>query len=501
MAAPGFNLLSSCELLNMQGEIVQVFPGFLCTTTNDRKIISQVGNYLYKFDRNLNVIWRANAIVHHDYSIGIDGHIFALGTEIRKFQGETFHFNTIVKILPDGKISNTWKSFEHIDDLHKLTDIDLKNFNSNKKAQSGDVPVKIKINSIHVIPENSLSNKEAAFRKGNLLVGFSQLNLLAILDPESFKILWSYSPPYRLGKYFSHSAQMLAEGKIILFNNTFSQTPSTNSVHHSAILKLDPLIKNISWEYRANPPDSFYSPTEGDVQQLENGNILITENTMGGTSYEINTEKEIVWKWINPRINPATAKPYNIYRMRRIQSDLAAEYLYPQTNNYVGSLAKFNREFLSINFDTIKTSWGTAKNSIYKNNDELLEIEEHQNIEKSSAVQIEQNKLELLSSFFQKKDYLYPTMLVRSQRPDCKFNLLNSILPNNHPNVDKTSYLLYANEYYSYGTCNEKDKTYLSLITFLYCANKKSLFMIKYFSKKYQNIHEHLESISCPAEF
>jgi len=54
-----------------------------------------------------------------------------------------------------------------------------------------------------------------------------------------------------------------------------------------------------TWVYTANTAKDFFSPRYGGSQRLLNGNTLIC-NSDSGEFFEVTSEKEIVWKYINP---------------------------------------------------------------------------------------------------------------------------------------------------------------------------------------------------------
>jgi hypothetical protein len=57
-----------------------------------------------------------------------------------------------------------------------------------------------------------------------------------------------------------------------------------------------------SWQYKATPPTSFYTPQVGSGQRLPNGNTLICEGTKG-RFFEVGPDSVVVWTYINPVID------------------------------------------------------------------------------------------------------------------------------------------------------------------------------------------------------
>ena len=54
---------------------------------------------------------------------------------------------------------------------------------------------------------------------------------------------------------------------------------------YQRVIELDPLEKAVVWEYRASPPESFYTASRGSSQRLPNGNTLICVSD-GGRAFE-----------------------------------------------------------------------------------------------------------------------------------------------------------------------------------------------------------------------
>lgn len=63
--------------------------------------------------------------------------------------------------------------------------------------------------------------------------------------------------------------------------------------------ELDPITKTVEWEYKADPPEEFFSSTRGGSQRLSNGNTLITESNRGRV-FEVTPSGEKVWELLQP---------------------------------------------------------------------------------------------------------------------------------------------------------------------------------------------------------
>jgi hypothetical protein len=139
------------------------------------------------------------------------------------------------------------------------------------------------------------------------LICLRRLNLIGILDIKSERLIWSWGPG-NLDQ--PHKPTLLENGNILIFDNGLNRG-------YSRIVELNPLNKNIAWEYKSNPPGQFYSEKGGANQRLPNGNTLITE-TETGRAFEITPDGQVVWEFYNPDVDIKTRQRRIIYRMTRI---------------------------------------------------------------------------------------------------------------------------------------------------------------------------------------
>jgi len=134
-------------------------------------------------------------------------------------------------------------------------------------------------------------------------------------------------------------------GKIILFNNGLGRTPSFSQVDivtpptsapgvytYAPNSAYGPL--NTDYTYTAQTNTEFYSAILSSAQRLSNGNTLICEGT-SGHFFEIDTNENIVWKYINPvgitgimsqGDDPTSSnnKSNNIFRVKKYNTTYAA---------------------------------------------------------------------------------------------------------------------------------------------------------------------------------
>lgn len=110
--------------------------------------------------------------------------------------------------------------------------------------------------------------------------------------------------PYWIGKGLKDA------GKIILFNNGSNRVPNFSEVHIIA----PPSISAGKYKYKENTPygpespdfiyttpvkTDFYSAFQSSAQRLSNNNLFICEGA-NGRFFEVDSNNDIVWEYINP---------------------------------------------------------------------------------------------------------------------------------------------------------------------------------------------------------
>jgi len=91
---------------------------------------------------------------------------------------------------------------------------------------------------------------------------------------------------------------VLDNGNLLVFDNR-SQRRAADGDGWSRVLEVDPVSREIVWEYRADPPESFYSHSRGTVQRLANGNTLIGSSNQA-RAFEIDPAGSVVWEFRPP---------------------------------------------------------------------------------------------------------------------------------------------------------------------------------------------------------
>ncbi len=283
---------------------------------------------LIRLDWDSNTIWRRKLRVHHDVSLAPDSSIYTILRGHETHRGMRVWFDTIAHLTPEGQELRRWSTYDHLVDLQRS--LDTRSFldtvldsamggRSPGKKLSNEVKKAIAdhrynfdyfhINTVNLLPATSLGDRDQRFRAGNLLVCFRNVNQIAVLEKDTYRILWVWGE----GQLeWPHHPAMLGNGHMLIFDNGVER-------EYSRVVELDPVSGAIVWEYMAEFPEDFFSYARGSVQRLANGNTLISESD-NGRVFEVTRGGEVVWIWLNPVRKKGHRE--TVYRMMRLPEDL-----------------------------------------------------------------------------------------------------------------------------------------------------------------------------------
>jgi hypothetical protein len=288
---PGYNLFDQASrnefwLMDMDGGIVHNWSigggkkwqyGWLLPNGS---ILGVDNKRMFQLDWDSNVIWIVGKNFHHDISVSDDGSIYSL-TRARRavgIQGKniTIVDDRIVILDMRGEVIKELSVYDLFSDRIDPERLNLTGMNS------GGVFDLFHTNTIEVL------NRDTGYaHKGDVIVSLRHMSLIAIIDVGMGRVVWSWGP----GELdFQHKPTLLDNDNILIFDNGYSR-------NYSRIVEVNPGTKRIVWEYKDD--ERFYSNSRGSVQQLPNGNILVSESNRGRL-FEITRGGEIVWEYLNP---------------------------------------------------------------------------------------------------------------------------------------------------------------------------------------------------------
>jgi hypothetical protein len=239
---------------------------------------------LMRLDRESNVIWEyggEDLRAHHDVVVSKDGTIYVLMRAPRVmdwFRPIPMLDDMVCILEPDGALVREVRcisiptAFYESDFASWVT--------SPQFAMKTSDP--FHTNSVEVL-DGTVPLPE--FRAGNILVSVRHLDCLAVIDPDSSKVVWANRGRWQR----QHEARVTPEGTIMIFDNRKRDG-------QSRVVEYDAVDDEIVWSYTA--PD-FFSRGTGAEQLLPNDNVLITESEKGRV-FEITREGDVVWEYWNP---------------------------------------------------------------------------------------------------------------------------------------------------------------------------------------------------------
>jgi len=260
---------------------------------------------------------------HHDFCVGRNGEIYAIGREdrlvFRRGLPVPILDDYIAVISPDGTILKKISIYELVKEhisLQRLIGIyrGILSYENMKKIfkLKADCGYACKSDSgFDILHTNSIKimdrDIEGFCKKGDWLISIRELNFIGILDVGKKEFVWQWGGG-ELDR--QHYPTLLENGNVLVFDN---------GVHRnfSRVIELDPLSKKVVWEYKAEPREDFFSPWMGSCQRLPNGNTLITESTKARV-FEVTSQGEVVWEFYNPDIRTKRKKRRTICRMLRV---------------------------------------------------------------------------------------------------------------------------------------------------------------------------------------
>ena len=299
---------SPCEywengFLAPSGELVVVHGSPLPPDASLEQIVNEKSSLL-KFDWDGRLLWERKLPVHHDVGQTPDGKIAVLtkrlklypkvhptipvrdhGIAILSSEGELLEQAWLMEIMARSP------AYEPIPGA--LVGGKAKRFVNAVHA-----------NSIDWMDSDALSARDGFYSKDNVLVTMRAQNAVVLIHWPTRRIVWSWGHGELVAP---HDAHLLPNGNILIFDNG-------NAKRRSRVVELDPLAKQIVWEYKGH---DFYSGILGSAQRLPSGNTLVAVSE-SAEAFEVTPQGRIVWEFRNPEKGPK-GKPAVIVRIRNYE--------------------------------------------------------------------------------------------------------------------------------------------------------------------------------------
>jgi len=244
---------------------------------------------LAKLDVRGRVLWTYDAHTHHDVCVAEDDRIFVLTQRLRRTNKNDPQLEslTTVPLVEDCVtiLSPEGKELQSLSLLDALVESPFFRPLLVHVDRYGDITHN---NTVNIVPAE-FAAKHPGVSEGDLMVCLRNLNVVAVVNPESKKIVWATTGPWN----HPHEPQPLVNGNILIFDNLLVQ----GTAHGSGVVEFDPANRQTVWTYAGE--QRLHSDTRGAVESLPNGNVLITE-TDRGRIVEVSRAGKIVWEYLHP---------------------------------------------------------------------------------------------------------------------------------------------------------------------------------------------------------
>src|SRR5262249_55096591 len=216
----------------------------------------------FKLDRDSKLQWVFRDGCHHEAFVTPDQKIYVLTRKKQNFpnikSGHDVLVDGIAVLNQDGKLLDEYSILECVQNSSYASLV--------THSESYDL---FHANSIYVF-DGSLVAKSPLFAKGNVLVSLCYVDAIAIINPQTRKVIWAEGKSGLWRR--QHDATLTPTGNILLFDNQGRNGKSR-------VLEYDLSKKRIGWEFGKTA--ELDSQACGIVQLLSNGNKLITESESG----------------------------------------------------------------------------------------------------------------------------------------------------------------------------------------------------------------------------
>jgi hypothetical protein len=166
--------------------------------------------------------------------------------------------------------------------------------NAMDDPRLGYIENPLHFNDVEVLRED-MAAAFPLFAAGDILVSLRNLNLIAVLDRETFLVKWWMTGPF----VRQHDPDFLPNGHLLVFDNR--RGGPAREFGFSRILEIDPATRRVVWSYTGSEREPFYTNIRGKQQLLPNGNVLVTE-AHAGRVFELARGPDgdrIAWEWVN----------------------------------------------------------------------------------------------------------------------------------------------------------------------------------------------------------
>jgi hypothetical protein len=159
----------------------------------------------------------------------------------------------------------------------------------------------MRVNSILSIPQTSISKSFPAFNPGNLLLNFSNSELIVVIRHEDGKVVWTTVPRKPNGRdtVAVSDVRMLDYGRLVMIRGIYENIDPHSHLQYSSLDRFNPMENRIEWNRFASPSQKFFNADYGslDVRQEH----LLIAHAEAGSVFEMDLKGRLTWEWIHSR--------------------------------------------------------------------------------------------------------------------------------------------------------------------------------------------------------
>lgn len=262
---------------------------------------------------------------HHDWRRLANGNTLVLANlvhSVKGFKAAQVLDDVIYEVTPSGAIAWQWTASEHLEEFGFSPEA-LKLVRAAEPRHGATAVDYLHVNNMAVLGANKWYDQgDQRFHPDNIIIDSREANFIAIIEKKTGKVVWNLGPDYpaiagtKVPRPVDqiiglHDAHLIAKGlpgagNILVFDNQGEAgypRVSPGIFPHSRVLEIDPISKQIAWQYTAVDSGqtqwSFYSAFISSARRLPNGNTLVDEG-MNGRFFQITPQGDIVWEYISP---------------------------------------------------------------------------------------------------------------------------------------------------------------------------------------------------------
>ncbi len=279
-------------------------------------------SYVLRMSWDGDVLWQHPYSAHHDLEVTPRNQILVLTGKGRRVQeinpDRDIRDHLLTLLSHKGTLVEEYSIYDLFNSSPSIFSFqEVQDRKRQKDVKAIDL---LHINSAEWMHHPHLEAKDAIYASTNVIVCSRKQDTIAIINWDEKKLVWAWGQGEVSGQ---HEASVLKNGNILIFDNG-------NARSWSRVIELNPLTREIVWEYKAANPKDFFCALRGVSQRLPNGNTLICDSSRG-EAFEVTRDGEEVWRFLNPHVNKKRRrgtirlKRYELSYVQRILESFSGE--------------------------------------------------------------------------------------------------------------------------------------------------------------------------------